>query len=587
MDAEQSGELGLPKLESKLLMEFQLQKRKRSSPSPDYAPNHDASRTSISTNFSTINNGVNEFSNIKVEPASSISKAPTPRSKRSNILPTQKRGIKSEQPTPTKSATKKRGKRADNEDTDVTRDLHDPPDDTNLREIQLPKNVPNVKQHDLGPVRGGTVLDLDAEQNLLYEDEDEATRPAIDNTNHIIVPSYASWFNYNTTNIIERRALPEFFNGTNNSKTPEVYISYRNFIIDTYRLNPMEYLSVTTCRRNLSGDVCAIMRLHAFLEQWSLINYQLEPDFKTVPMGPPATNHFHVLIDTANGFKPVGPDGKVNQNGQSASLQLFDPKNRETDSPDYEEMQRNKMNSFGLRLDDYAIHNLNFQTRGAATISRDWDEAETLSLLEAIELYKDDWNKVCEHVGSRTQDECILRFLRLPIEDPFLAEDGSAPSALDSHPIPFSKSGNPIMSTIAFLASVVDPRIAAAAAKAALREFSKFADEEGSKEKPLNQEDLSTAAACALSAAAVKAKHLASIEERKIKSLVSVLIDTQLKKLDIKMKYYEELESLIDKERTAIDSQRQQLLTDRQDFQMEQVRLAEKRAEQTEANKST
>jgi len=35
-------------------------------------------------------------------------------------------------------------------------------------------------------------------------------------------------------------------------------------------------------------------------------------------------------------------------------------------------------------------------------------------------MYKDDWNKVCEHVGSRTQEECILHFLRLPIEDPYL-----------------------------------------------------------------------------------------------------------------------------------------------------------------------
>ena len=35
-------------------------------------------------------------------------------------------------------------------------------------------------------------------------------------------------------------------------------------------------------------------------------------------------------------------------------------------------------------------------------------------------MYKDHWNKVAEHVGSRTQDECILHFLRLPIEDPYL-----------------------------------------------------------------------------------------------------------------------------------------------------------------------
>ena len=53
-------------------------------------------------------------------------------------------------------------------------------------------------------------------------------------------------------------------------------MAYRNFMIDTYRLNPMEYLSATACRRNLAGDVCAIMRSHAFLEQWGLVNYQVD-----------------------------------------------------------------------------------------------------------------------------------------------------------------------------------------------------------------------------------------------------------------------------------------------------------------------
>lgn len=260
---------------------------------------------------------------------------------------------------------------------------------------------------------------------------------------------------------------------------------------------------------------------------------------------------------------------------------MFDPKKREQESGDGDDSKRSRADSFGLRLEDYAIHNLNFQSRGAATVSRNWEESETLALLEGIELYKDDWSKVSEHVGSRTQDECILHFLRLPIEDPFLAEEGGpALAALEHQPIPFSKSGNPIMSTVAFLASVVDPRIAAAAAKAALKEFSKLADGDGSKEKPLNEQHLSTAAACALGAAAVKAKHLASIEERKIKSLVSVLIDTQLKKLDIKMKHYEELESLVDKERDTIESQRQQLLKERQEFQLEQIRAANYRAGQ-------
>lgn len=35
-------------------------------------------------------------------------------------------------------------------------------------------------------------------------------------------------------------------------------------MIDTYRLNPTEYLTVTACRRNLAGDVCAIMRYNCY-----------------------------------------------------------------------------------------------------------------------------------------------------------------------------------------------------------------------------------------------------------------------------------------------------------------------------------
>ena len=75
----------------------------------------------------------------------------------------------------------------------------------------------------------------------------------------------------------------------------------------TVRLNPGEYLTVTACRRNLAGDVCAIMRVHAFLEQWGLVNYQVDPDSRPTPMGPPPTSHFHVLADTPSGLQPLAP----------------------------------------------------------------------------------------------------------------------------------------------------------------------------------------------------------------------------------------------------------------------------------------
>ena len=56
-----------------------------------------------------------------------------------------------------------------------------------------------------------------------------------------------------------------------------------------------------------------------------------------------------------------------------------------------------------------------------------------------------------------------------------------------------------------------------------------------------------------------KAKHLATQEERKIRSLVAVLVDFQLKKMDLKMKQLDELETMLEKERETVENQRRQV----------------------------
>nr|MBE5726399.1 moira [Cucujiformia] len=416
---------------------------------------------------------------------------------------------------------------------------------------------------------------------------------------------------------VEKRALAEFFNGKNKSKTPEIYLAYRNFMVDTYRLNPTEYITSTACRRNLAGDVCAIMRVHAFLEQWGLINYQVDTDSRPTPMGPPPTSHFHILSDTPSGLQPVNPPKTPQPSAAKTLLDL----DRTTETKKTE--NGDPISSFGLKVDQYTKKPAALRNKSAASMTRDWTEQETLLLLEGLEMYKDDWNKVCEHVGSRTQDECILHFLRLPIEDPYLEdpEAGGALGPLAYQPIPFSKAGNPIMSTVAFLASIVDPRVAAAAAKSAMNEFAsikeevpaavmdahlknveassaegkfdpaanlaltniagtvpdkeeedkikkeekdedktdeqkkngeegdeKSSDKEKSEQSETDKDEkmdtsdmkiekvvikdseMQSAAAAALAAAAVKAKHLAAVEERKIKSLVALLVETQMKK---------------------------------------------------------
>uniref|UniRef100_A0A8C1J3S7 SWI/SNF related, matrix associated, actin dependent regulator of chromatin, subfamily c, member 2 n=1 Tax=Cyprinus carpio TaxID=7962 RepID=A0A8C1J3S7_CYPCA len=555
----------------------------------------------------------------------------------------------------------KRGQREE-EQEDLTKDLDEPSPVPAVEEATLPKTV-TKKDSDSTPVKGGTMTDLDEQEDESMETvgkEEEEGSPSVkgepvkgsdlhednvtEQTHHIIIPSYAAWFDYNSVHAIERRALPEFFNGKNKSKTPEIYLAYRNFMIDTYRLNPKEYLTSTACRRNLAGDVCAIMRVHAFLEQWGLINYQVDSESRPTPMGPPPTSHFHVLADTPSSLVPLQP--KASQTSSSQQMLSF---------PDKVKDKPADLQNFGLRTDVYSKKRLSSvfpQTKNAASATREWTDQETLLLLEGLEMYKDDWNKVSEHVGSRTQDECILHFLRLPIEDPYLEDSSSSLGPLAHQPIPFSQAGNPVMSTVAFLASVVDPRVASAAAKSALEEFSRMKEEvpaalveahvrrveeaarasgrpdplyglegsgiagtvledsdkpsaDGEKEKErkegseegqrdgesegekkakverdVGEGNLATAAASALAAAAVKAKHLAAVEERKIKSLVALLVETQMKKLEIKLRHFEELETIMDREREALEYQRQQLLADRQSFHMEQLKYAEMRARQ-------
>ncbi|XP_063222467.1 SWI/SNF complex subunit SMARCC2 isoform X2 [Bacillus rossius redtenbacheri] len=650
----------------------------------------------------------------------------------------KKKAKRKRSPSPPPKAAKRKSGRSpgvginkkhkpEEEADDLTKDLEEPLQEPNITEVTVPKPSSSSKRDsELQPVKGGALADLDEEGGAGAEKvgpaedspggggrgpggdasgaetssgskDDGQEDNVTEQTHHIIIPSYSAWFDYNSIHMVEKRAMPEFFNGKNKSKTPEIYLAYRNFMIDTYRLNPTEYITSTACRRNLAGDVCAIMRVHAFLEQWGLINYQVDSDSRPTPMGPPPTSHFHVLSDTPSGLQPVNPP-KTPQ--PSAAKTLLDLDKRDL----AKKLDIDPGSNFGLKLDQYARKPAALRNKTAASVTREWTEQETLLLLEGLELYKDDWNKVCEHVGSRTQDECILHFLRLPIEDPYLEdhEAGGALGPLAYQPIPFSKAGNPIMSTVAFLASVVDPRVAASAAKAAMEEFASIKDEvpaalldahvknveasctdgkfdpsaglaqsgiagtepekeedrDGEKEKrdgekesdekpaesaekkeekaesmdvdkkPEEQQDhesrevngvqikdeskdemetgeteetpagatseggetererlvkdaqLQSAAAAALAAAAVKAKHLAAVEERKIKSLVALLVETQMKKLEIKLRHFEELETTMEREREGLEYQRQQLITERQQFHLEQLKAAEFRARQ-------
>ncbi|GMG39236.1 unnamed protein product [Ambrosiozyma monospora] len=71
-------------------------------------------------------------------------------------------------------------------------------------------------------------------------------------TKPVIIPSFAKWFDMTKIHDIEKKSLPEYFNNESRFKTPKVYKDFRDFMINAYRLNPLEYLTITAVRRNLA-----------------------------------------------------------------------------------------------------------------------------------------------------------------------------------------------------------------------------------------------------------------------------------------------------------------------------------------------
>ncbi|KAI9846597.1 MAG: hypothetical protein M1837_003838 [Sclerophora amabilis] len=387
--------------------------------------------------------------------------------------------------------------------------------------------------------------------------ESSARSHLIAQTYAIILPSYSTWFDMHMIHTIEKKQLPEFFNNRNRSKTPVVYKDYRDFMINTYRLNPAEYLTVTACRRNLAGDVCAIMRI--------------DPDTRPSNIGPPFTGHFRITADTPRGLQPFQPapssvttPGKPFMGTERAATatpaskadlnleirrNIYDQAGRDLSTPEAKSAEklangedsvpngtgnndvgsrsksiedlvkepRKQVNCYSCGVDCTRVryHSAKSAPPGAATNNasaaakikydlcpncflegrfpnsssaadfvkledtsyssvpdRDapWTDAELLLLLEGLELFDDNWSSVADHVGTRTREECVLKFLQLEIEDKYLDNEptvngtSSSLSILSGGRAPYSQADNPVMSVVGFLASLGDQSVAAAAA---------------------------------------------------------------------------------------------------------------------------
>jgi len=227
-----------------------------------------------------------------------------------------------------------------------------------------------------------------------------------------------------------------------------------------------------------------------------------------------------------------------------------------------------------------------------------WSDGEILKLLEAMERYDEDWEQVAEYVGTRTKEECVVKFLQFEIEDKYLDAEpvnkstGISMLGSQSGLLPFTQADNPVMSVIGFLAALTEPSVTAAAAnktievmKQSLRdqlERPKTSPKGKEKAEPsdsmdidIRQETTSTTtttttshalATVPLATIAARSGGLASHEEREMTRLVSAAVNTTLMKFELKLKQFNEMEQILQAERRELERGRQQLFLDRLTF---------------------
>ncbi|KAI4307245.1 hypothetical protein L6164_030451 [Bauhinia variegata] len=497
----------------------------------------------------------------------------------------------------------------------------------------------------------------------------------------LVVPMHSDWFSPATVHRLERQVVPHFFSGKSQDHTPEKYMDLRNYIVARYMEDPGRKLTVSDCQGLLAGvDNEDLARIVRFLDHWGIINYCAQ-----VPSHEALNDDSYLKEETcgeirlpSDALKSIDslikfdrPKCKLKAGEIYSSLRTQNVDISDLDDRIREHLSENfctccsrplpvvyyqSQKEADILLCTDCFHDGKFvighssidfmrmdSTRDYGDLDGDsWTDQETLLLLEAMEVYNENWNEIAEYVSTKSKAQCILHFLRLPMEDGKLENinvpslplssnklnrddcggshsnsngDSAGPfhqsSDSDSR-LPFANSGNPVMALVTFLASAVGPRVAAACAHASLAVLSE--DNSGSMSQaeapghgnrmnlesvhgrdgglhgevaisnqqnedkakipgswgqnageatPLSAEKVKDAAKAGLSAAAMKSKLFADHEEREIQRLCANIINHQLKRLELKLKQFAEIETLLMKECEQVERARQRFAAER------------------------
>ncbi|KAF2906887.1 SWI/SNF complex subunit SWI3C homolog isoform X1 [Oryza sativa Japonica Group] len=467
----------------------------------------------------------------------------------------------------------------------------------------------------------------------------------------LMVPKHSDWFLPMTVHRLERQVLPQFFSGKSPGHTPEKYIMLRNRVITTYLERPARRLAFSECQGLVTStpELYDLSRIVRFLDAWGIINYlaagsvqrglrmaatliREEPTGELHLMSAPLKSIDGLILfdrpkcsvraeDIASGASLSSSPGMENGDAGFDEKTLLERLSESFCSfcaQPLPSLHYESQKEADIALCSDCFHDARFVTGhssldfqrvdgkkdGLDNDGDSWTDQETFLLLEGIDKYKENWNAVAEHVGTKSKIQCLHHFLRLPVEDGLLenikvpeasfsskvqnngflhsnsngSTSGSLPQSGEAGDLPFINTANPVMSLIAFLASSLGPRVAASCASEALivltggdsRISSIGNDVMGHAARPncdsslaVSSENVRHAARCGLSAAATKCKLFADQEEREIQRLSATIINHQLKRLELKLKQFADIETYLLRDSEQSERMRQGLQAQR------------------------
>ncbi|GER50374.1 DNA-binding family protein [Striga asiatica] len=295
-----------------------------------------------------------------------------------------------------------------------------------------------------------------------------------------VVPLHAGWFSWTKIHPLEERMLPSFFNGKSESRTPEIYMEIRNWMLKKFHLNPSEQVELKNLSELTAGKLDARQEVLEFLDYWGLINYHPFPDqepsavltvdaaidadkdgagkmeslveqlfkFETVESCPPIVPRASTTVPAmSSGFFPesVIADELVKSEGpaveyhcNSCSADCSRKRYHCQKQADFDLCADCFNNGkFGSHMSPSDFILMEPAEAGGASGGK-WTDQETLLLLEAIELFRDNWSEIAEHVATKTRAQCILHFVQMPIEDAFFNHDDEDSDAPKENGLPVS-----------------------------------------------------------------------------------------------------------------------------------------------------